>query len=143
MFQQESLIIHIHTRCTLKVSRQSYNLPRQKWTMIETLIFFKIVSLVSNTLIPVSFLLFKAPWNSPYKMVCTIIFLLMPVLSSNVLPKTIQSNENNRRDTCTISFFAKNSWSKNIELLIKNWELAAAPHEKIIMKCSAGDKSSF
>ena len=35
-------------------------LPRQKWTLNETLIFFKIVSLIFNTLNPLSFLLAEA-----------------------------------------------------------------------------------
>ena len=44
-----------------KVSKLKMYLTKQKLIMNETLILFKIVPLVFRTLIPVSFLLVKAP----------------------------------------------------------------------------------
>ena len=41
-------------RCDQKVSRLKLYLPKQKWTMNETFIFFKIVLFTFNTFIPVS-----------------------------------------------------------------------------------------
>ena len=57
---EQYLIIYTYTRYILKVLRLMMYLPRQQWTEIKTVIFFKIVPLAFNLLIQVNFSLVKA-----------------------------------------------------------------------------------
>ena len=59
---------HAYMRCVPKVSTLIFYLSRQKGTLNETFIFFKIISLLLSTLIPVSLTLVEASlkpyfWN--------------------------------------------------------------------------------
>ena len=103
-------------------------LLRQKWTMNEMFIFFKIIHLAFNKLIPVSFLLIKAPLKILlffFVMMRSyaILFLCISVMSSNLifeinfqLRKQCHmepggSDEYSSRGacyTCTILYFTKN-----------------------------------
>ena len=70
------IYICVYVRYVQKTLRMELYLPRQKWTITERLIFFKIVPLTFNKLIPNSFLLVKAPLKflSWYSENCTVIY---------------------------------------------------------------------
>ena len=59
--------MYIDTRCVQKLSELNLYLPKLKWTLKETLIFFKIVFFRFTILIPLNFPLFKGSLKLLFK----------------------------------------------------------------------------
>ena len=121
-----------------KLPRWKLYLPRQKWTINQTLIFLKVVPLVFNTLIPVNIQLVKAFESFlfiGYEIVPFFFFFFSP--HPQILFWTFQFRKQEKklqsvRGSCeyggcctwTILCFTQNCWSKNID----NWHLCRQHH---------------
>ena len=113
--------VYIYIRYIQKVSRLKLHLPRQKWTMKEILIFFKIVLFEFSSFIPASFPLVKTPLKHLFDMIWSYAgtFLLMCLMSTSLTfdvnfkfrklekVKLAMSDENGGCFTYTIQCFTK------------------------------------
>ena len=82
-------ILYSTTKYVSNVSRLKSYLPRQKWTINELLIFFKLVLLAFNIVIPACFFIDQGIWISSFFMVWNrfivfFVFFLIFYMSSNL-----------------------------------------------------------
>ena len=117
-----------YSKCVQNVSKLKVYLSKQKWTINESLIFFKIILLALSTLIPWNFLLVELPLKfllDDIKLHIYIRFNILHLLKSYLL-KWIFSLGNKKESnwarskyrgccTCTILCFAQNYSSESFE----------------------------
>ena len=113
----------VGTRWVQNASKLKLCLPRQKWTMTETLTFSKISPSTFNTLIPASFLLVSASLKF------LLVFLQMSYMSSN-LEMNLQFRKREKKlyearcgeysgcCSCIILSFIKKKLSKTLNCIV-------------------------